>query len=378
MIRNTTFRALAASFVLGSVLAAGDALAQNAAPTVTVVTLAAEDVTLTTTLPGRVKASEQSEVRPQVVGIITEQLFKEGETVEAGDPLYKIDPATYEAAVAQAKASVNAAQAQLDAAERDEQRIEALAARNVSSQQALDDSITARDSARAQLEVARAQLQSSQIELDKTTIHARLSGEIGLSMTSRGALVTNGQADPLTVIRVIDPVFVDVTQSAADLLAWRRQQKSEVTESSGAADVTLILADGTEYEHAGRLTAAEPHVDEQTGVVLLRMSFANPDKLLLPGMYVQVNMPTTVARDVILTPQEAVSRDRRGRPTALVVNSENVVELRNLEILQDRGSDWVVASGLETGDRVIVEGLQIVAPGATVNAEERETPAETE
>ncbi|OWU76991.1 efflux RND transporter periplasmic adaptor subunit [Phaeobacter sp. 22II1-1F12B] len=378
MIRNTTFQALAASFVLGSVLATGNAVAQNAAPTVTVVTLASEDVTLTTTLPGRVKASEQSEVRPQVVGIITEQLFKEGETVEAGDPLYKIDPATYEAAVAQAKASVNAAQAQLDAAERDEQRIEALAARNVSSQQALDDSITARDSARAQLEVARAQLQSSQIELDKTTIHARLSGEIGLSMTSRGALVTNGQADPLTVIRVIDPVFVDVTQSAADLLAWRRQQQSDVTEANGEADVTLILADGTEYEHAGRLTAAEPHVDEQTGVVLLRMSFANPDKLLLPGMYVQVNMPTTVARDVILTPQEAVSRDRRGRPTALVVNSENVVELRNIEVLQDQGSDWVVASGLETGDRVIVEGLQIVAPGATVNAEEREAPAETE
>lgn len=345
--------------------------AQGAAPAaVTVVTVQPETVTLTTTLPGRVIASAVSEVRPQVAGIITERLFDEGGSVEAGEALYTIDPATYEAAVAQASASVSAAEAQLRAAERNRARAETLLSRDVGTQQTLDDAITARESAAAQLLVAKALLRSAQIELDRTTIRARLSGEIGRSLTSRGALVTTGQTEPLAVIRNIDPVFVDVTQSAAELLRWRRDRSGNGQDGEDRR-VELILADGSEYEQTGTLTAAEPQVDVRTGVVVLRMEFDNPDKLLLPGMYVQVVMPTTMAEGVYLVPQEGVSRDRRGRPIVFLVTADNVVEPREINIVEDRGADWVVDAGLAPGDRVMVEGFQKAAPGTTVTPEER-------
>lgn len=337
---------------------------------VTVVTVAPETVTLTSTLPGRVAASALAEVRPQVNGIITRRLFDEGARVAVNDPLYEIDPASYEAALQQARAGVAQADAQLRAAEREAKRIEELKARNVASQQALDDALSARDSAAAALELARAQLNSAQIELSHTTIRARLSGQIGLSKTSQGALVTASQAEPLAVIRKIDPVNVDVTQSAADLLRWRRGETEEVL---GDADrtVRLTLADGSEYAHTGHLRAAEPNVDPLTGVVTLRMQFANPDLLLLPGMYVQVEMPVGVVEGVFVVPQQGVVRDRRGRPTAWVVNDDGVIEERALSILQDRGSGWVVDEGLSAGDRIVVEGFQKTGPGAKVNAQER-------
>ncbi|WP_138469416.1 efflux RND transporter periplasmic adaptor subunit [Poseidonocella sp. HB161398] len=346
---------------------------------VTVVTLEPQTITLTSTLPGRVVASAVAEVRPQVAGIITERHFAEGSHVEQGDLLYTIDPATYDAAVQQANASVAAAQAQLAAAERDEKRVTELLDRRVGTQQAVDDARTAREQAQAQVLVAQAQLTSAQIELDRTSIHARLSGEIGRSDVSSGALVTTGQTSALAVIRNIDTVYVDVTQSAADVLRWRR--RGSATEP-GVEDQTvqLRLADGTIYEQTGMLTAAEPHVDEQTGVVVLRLTFDNPDKLLLPGMYVQVQMPTATVDNVYVVPQEGVTRDRRGNPTALVVNADNVVEMRPLEIIEDRGNAWVVDSGFNPGDRIIVAGLQKTAPGATVVPQEREaaTDAMTE
>ncbi|WP_422071305.1 efflux RND transporter periplasmic adaptor subunit [Tranquillimonas rosea] len=368
-----------AACALFAICAATAAIAQSEQPpaAVTVETLQPQDVTLTSTLPGRVKASAAAEVRPQVAGIITERLFKEGSRVEAGDVLYTIDPTSYEAAVAQAEASVTQAESQLRAAEREAERVQELSDRNVASQQVLDEAISTRDSAAAALEVARAQLQSAEIELDRTEIRARLSGEIGLSQTGQGALVTASQAEPLAVIRQIDPILVDVTQSAADLLAWRRGQ-AEDTLTESQRDVTLTLADGSQFDQTGTLTAAEPHVDEQTGVVVLRMEFANPDQLLLPGMYVQVEMPTGTAPNAFLAPQEGVSRDRRGRPFALVVNDDNVIEQKMLTILQDRGSDWIVNDGLSAGDRVIVAGLQNVAPGDTVQPEEREEMASAE
>ncbi|TNC47299.1 efflux RND transporter periplasmic adaptor subunit [Rubellimicrobium rubrum] len=351
--------------------------AQDAPPptAVTVVTLQPQTVTLTSALPGRVVPSASAEVRPQVAGLITERLFQEGSRVEEGDVLYTIDPTTYEAALAQAEAAVAQAEAQLGAAEREATRVEELRARDVASQQVYDEAVSARDAAAAALKVAQAQQLAAQIELERTTIRAPISGEIGLSLASQGVLVTASQAEPLTVIRQIDPVYVDVTQSAAELLAWRRGQ----TEADlGQADRTvgLILADGTEFEHTGELTAAEPHVDEQTGVVVLRMEFPNPEKLLLPGMYVQAEMPTGTADGVFLVPQEGVGRDRRGRPTAMVVNAEDVVEERLLTVLEDRGSDWIVSEGLAAGDRVIVAGLQKTGPGATVAPEELATTAE--
>jgi membrane fusion protein (multidrug efflux system) len=344
---------------------------QGGQPTaVTVVTLEPQTVTLTSTLPGRVAASAQAEVRPQVNGIITERMFQEGAHVDANDPLYRIDSATYEAAVQQARAGVSQAQAQLGAAEREAERLKELQARNVASEQALDDAQSARDSALAALELARAQLNAAEIELSRTTIRARLSGRIGLSQTSQGELVTASQAQPLAVIRNIDPVYVDVTQSAADLLRWRRGETEDALADADGT-VRLTLADGSEYEHTGRLQAAEPKVDPQTGVVTLRMQFSNPETLLLPGMYVQVLLPVEVVNGVFLVPQEGVVRDRRGRPTAWVVNADGVVEERALSILQDRQSDWVVDDGLMPGDRVMVAGFQKTAPGATVSAQER-------
>lgn len=364
---------LALAFLISTALPM--AAQQSAQPTpVTVVTMLPQSVTLTSTLPGRVAASAQAEVRPQVNGIITERLFQEGAHVESGDPLYRIDAASYDAAVQQARARVAQAEAQLRAAERDAARIEELQSRNVASQQAMDDALSARDAATAALQLAKAQLNSAEIELSHTTIRARLSGRIGLSQTSKGALVAASQAQPMAVIRKIDPVYVDVTQSAADLLRWRR---GETEEAMAGADgtVRLKLADGSEYGQTGRLQAAEPNVDPQTGVVTLRLRFDNPETLLLPGMYVQVEMPVEVAQDVYLVPQEGVVRDRRGRPTAWVVGAQGAVEERALSVLQDLGNDWVVNGGIAPGDRVMVAGFQKTAPGATVQPEERTAAA---
>lgn len=340
---------------------------------VTVVTLDPQTITLTTTLPGRVAASAEAQVRPQVNGIILERKFKEGGQVVEGDALYTIDPATYQAAVQQAEAAVQQAKVTYDNTVTEANRLNALQSRNVASQQALDNAQANRDAAAAAVQVAQAQLSQAQIDLDRTTIRARLSGEIGLSQTSPGALVTASQAEPLAVIRTIDPVYVDVTQSAADLLRWRR---GEAAATVGADNtVELILADGSTFEQRGTLTAAEPHVDPQTGVITLRMQFANPEKLLLPGMYVQVKMPTVTAKNVFLAPMEGVVRDRRGRPVAWVVNKDNLVEERQLTVLQDHGNTWVVSEGLNPGERIVVAGFQKTAPGATVNPEELQAAA---
>jgi membrane fusion protein (multidrug efflux system) len=350
----------------------GAALAQQQRPPqpVTVVTLRAQDVTLTSMLPGRVVASSLAEVRPQVSGILRERLFEEGADVTAGDPLYRIDPSTYQAQVAAAKAAVAQARANLVSAEKEAVRITTLVERQIVSQQDLDTAIAARDSAAAAVQVAEAQLQSTNIELDRSTVRAPLSGVVGRSLTTQGALVTAGQATPLAVIRDLDPVYVDVTQSAAELIRWRRGH-TEADLAGADQTVVLNLADGARYEHTGTLTAAEPNVDEQTGVIVLRLKFANPERLLLPGMYVEVEFPLGLVRDVLLVPQDAVRRDRRGRPTALVVTKDNVVEERLLTVLRDRGANWIVSDGVVGGDRVIVEGVQKISVGATVAPEER-------
>jgi len=362
--------------VVVPLLAAGIVQAQQGQqgrpPTpVTVITVSPQDVTLTSLLPGRVAASAEAEVRPQVNGIVTERLFEEGADVTEGDPLYQIDRVSYNAAVRQARARVAQAEAQLRAAEREADRLLELQSRNVASQQALDEAVSARDSAEAGVELAEAELNSAEIELSRTTIRARLSGRIGLSQTSQGALVTASQAQPLAVIRAIDPVYVDVTQSAADLLRWRRGE-TEAELEGGDATVRLILADGTDFSETGELKAAEPNVDPQTGVVTLRMQFDNPELLLLPGMYVQVDMPVEVAEAVFLVPQESVLRDRRGQPSVWVVGDDDVIEARRIEIVQDQGNQWVVESGLESGERIVVQGFQKTGPGQTVTPEERD------
>ncbi len=368
-------RSLAPALCLIAVLGAGAAGAQQPpAPEVTVVTLQAQDITLSSKLPGRIVASGVAEVRPQVAGIITERLFREGSAVEVGDPLYRIDSASYAAQVAAARASVSQARVNLKAAQRDATRIQTLFERKVASDQNVDDALSSREAMAAALQVAEAQLQAAEIDLDHTTIRAQLSGLVGRSLTTRGALVTAGQAAPLAIIRSLDPVYVDVTQSAAELIRTRRGQRN-ATLIEADLTVSLTLADGQPYEHTGLLTAAEPYVDELTGVVVLRLEFPNPDLLLLPGMYVQVELPQGLAKDVILAPQEGVSRDRRGRPVAMVVTADNVVEARALTTLGDRGAHWVVREGLAPGDRIVVAGLQKIGPGMTVTPVERTDPA---
>lgn len=344
-------------------------------PAVTVVTLTAQDVTLTVSLPGRVLPSAEAELRPQVGGLIVERLFEEGSLVANGDPLYRIDPRTYEAAVAQAQAAQAQAQAQADAARRDADRVVTLRDRRVASEQTQDSAIAARDAAEAGVKAAQAQLLAAQIDLDRTTITAPIDGVIGLAQVSAGALVTAGQATPLAVIRRIDPVRVDVTQSAAEILRWQRLGPDAALPEGADRTVSLRLADGSIYEHTGSLTAAEPHVDETTGVITLRMEFANPDGFLLPGMFVLADIPQAQLQGAILAPQEGVSRDRRGRPVAMVVNDQNVIEERLLEIAQDRGNQWIVTDGLAQGDRIVVAGLQRIGAGATVVPQEREAAA---
>ncbi|MCA0919962.1 efflux RND transporter periplasmic adaptor subunit [Pseudooceanicola nanhaiensis] len=374
-IRSTIIRSLSVAAFSGVVafpVAAQQGGGQQAVP-VTVVTLEGKDVTLTSVLPGRVAASASAEVRPQVNGIVLERLFEEGADVSVGDPLYRIDDASYEASVESANASLAQAQATLKSTETELTRQEELLRRNVSTQQNFDAAQAERDVAAAAVKVAEAQLMSARIDLDRTTIRAQLSGVIGLSSTTQGSLVTSGQSTALTTIRAIDPVNVDVTQSAAELIQWRRQnarvEAGEAEESS--AMVTLKLADGTDYDQTGKLSAAEPYVNEQTGVVVLRLSFPNPDGLLLPGMYVQVDMPLGTAHDVVLVPQEGVARNRRGQAVAMVVTADNKVEERTLNVLRDQGAFWVVDQGVSAGDKVIVEGLQKIGVGATVAPQER-------
>lgn len=343
-------------------------------PAVTVVTLHAQDVPLTTTLPGRVAASAEAEVRPQVNGIVTQRLFDEGRHVTVGEPLFLIDKTTYEAAVAQAEAAVAQALAQSENARREAERVGALRDRRVASESSTDSAIAARDAAEAAVKVAEAQLRTAQIELERTTIRAELDGEIGLTQASQGALVTASQATPMAVIRTLDPVYVDVTQSAAEVIRFRRQMAETDWQVRKDQKVTLRLADGTDFGADGTLTAAEPYVNETTGVVTLRLSFDNPDRILLPGMYVQAVVQQTVATNVILAPQEGVARDRRGQPIAMVVNAQNVVEQRPLTILQDQGNAWVVSEGLSDGDRIVVEGVQKIGVGMTVAPEERKAP----
>lgn len=368
---------LVAASIMGAVFAAGSALAQQRGeappPAVTVVTLQPQDVTLTSKLPGRVVASAEAEIRPQVTGIVTERLFSEGSHVSEGDPLYRIDPRTYEASVAQAEASLAQAQAQADAATREADRIAALRNRSVVSEQSQDTAIADRDAAVAAVKAAEAQLLAAQINLNYTTITAPLDGVIGLAQTSAGALVSANQAAPLATIRSIDSVYVDVTQSAADIVRWQRQGGEGGLPRGADRTVTLELADGSQYDQEGSLTAAEPQVNETTGVVTLRMEFDNPDGMLLPGMYVLVEMPQAQLTGAILAPQEGVSRDRRGRPVAMVANDQNIIEERQLEIIQDLGNQWVIRAGLQAGDRIVVAGLQKIGAGMTVTPEERQS-----
>ncbi|MDY7219556.1 efflux RND transporter periplasmic adaptor subunit [Denitrificimonas sp. JX-1] len=328
---------------------------ERPAPKAGFVILSAEPYTLTSELPGRTAAYRIAEVRPQVNGIIQKRLFKEGSDVKTNQQLYQIDPAIYDA-------NLKTAQADLLAARTLAERYKKLVDQRAVSRQQYDDAHAKRLAAEAALERAK-------IEQRYTRVLAPISGRISRSMVTEGALVSNGQAQELATIQQLDPIYVDVTQSANELLRLRRELESGQLEKAGenAAQVKLKLQDNSTYPHQGRLEFSEVSVDAGTGSVTLRAVFPNPDNLLLPGMFVHASLISGVQSQAILAPQQGITRNPKGEPTALVLTDDNIVELRHLKAERTDGSRWLVTEGLQEGDRLITEGLQFIQPGASVD-----------
>jgi membrane fusion protein (multidrug efflux system) len=324
-----------------------------------------QPVTLSTELPGRTAPYETSEVRPQVDGIILARLFTEGDYVEAGQPLYRIDPVTYEARVANARAALAKARASTIGAEGQARRYAELVKRSFVSRQLYDDALSAVGAARADVSAQAAALRSAEIDLGRTTIRAPISGRIGRSVSTAGALVTAAQQDALTTIQRLDPIFVDIQQSSADVLRLREQVLAGQV-AKDAAPVRLQLETGSMYPTVGTLRFADVTVDPATGSQTIRAVFSNPQRLLLPGMFVRAELGQGIQVRGILVPQRAVSRDERGRPTVLVVGAKGMAEPRILQADRTVGTNWLVTSGLKPGDKVIVDAGPLVRPGAPV------------
>lgn len=367
-------RAALLSLAAASLLAAcgGGAAPQGpAAQAVTVVTLKAEPVTLTRELPARINPHLIAEVRPQVSGIIEKRLFTEGGEVKAGQGLYQLDDSTYQAQFASAKASLARAEATLNSARLNATRSAGLAKVDAVSQQDYENATAALLQAEADVKLAQASVRSSGIQLGYARIIAPISGRIGKSSVTQGALVTANQAEALATVQQLDPVYVDATASSSELLALRRELAAgTLTSAVRTVPVTIVLEDGARYSHGGKLTFADVTVDPTTGTFLLRVLAPNPDHLLLPGMYVRAVFSIGTREDGVLVPQQAIARDPKGHTTALVVGKDGKVELRQVQVSRTVGDKWLVDSGLGAGDRVIVEGLQKVRPGSPVQATE--------
>ncbi|MFV8782606.1 efflux RND transporter periplasmic adaptor subunit [Microbulbifer sp. SA54] len=348
---------------------------QGHTPQVTVVTLNSQPVTLTRQLPGRTTPYKVAEVRPQVDGLVKGQLFKEGGLVEAGQPLYQLDDARYQADYESAQAALERARAQFNVAKLQAERTQALVKSGAVSKQDNDTAIATLQQAKADVAAAKAALQRSRVQLDFARISAPIAGRIGISSVTQGALVTANQATPLATVQQLDPIYVDLTQSVSELLSLRQALAAGTMESASHLPVSILLEDGSRYPHDGKLEFSEVSVDPATGSVRLRVTVPNPDNLLLPGMYVRAEVGSGQRDNAILVPQQGIARDPKGNTTALVVAEGNTVEVRNVKVGQTVGSYWLVESGLNVGDRVIVEGLQKVRPGAVVNAGEAAAPA---
>jgi len=352
---------------------------QSAPPTpgaaeVGIVTLKTQRVALQNELAGRTAASLSSEVRPQVAGIIKARRFEEGAQVKAGQVLYQIDPATYQAAYDEVRAALANAEAAVAAARlKNERYTELLEIEGVSKQDA-DDARTAYQQALANVAQQKAALASARINLDYTQVRAPISGHIGKSSVTPGALVTASQTTALATIRTLDPIYVDLTQSSAALLQLRRMLATSGIQA-GSTEVSLKLEDGSQYAKKGRLKFAEVAVDEATGSVTLRAEFPNPDGTLLPGMYVRAVLDEAIDPNAILAPQQGITRDPKGNATAMVVNASNQIEERAVTTLRALDDKWLVSGGLAAGDRLIVQGLNKVKAGDTVQPVEIDASA---
>ncbi|MCI2246766.1 efflux RND transporter periplasmic adaptor subunit [Xanthomonas sp. PPL568] len=336
-----------------------------AAKTVEVVTLQPQPVPLSVELAGRTVASEESEVRPQVSGILRQRLFEEGATVRAGQPLFQIEPTLYQAAANQAQANLATAEATLAAATLRAERYRTLGKTQLAAQQDVDDAQAAYKQALASRDAQRAALDTARTQLRFATVLAPIGGRIGRARVTPGALVTANQADAIAKIQQLDPMNVDITQSGNQFLALRRAIAAGGVQPA-STQVRLTLSDGTEYPLPGTLEFADLDVEETTGAVTLRARFPNPDAQLLPGMYVRALVGQGVRQQALLVPQAAVDRTPRGEAVAWVVGADNVVRQREFTTLRAVGDQWLVGTGLKPGERVVVAGRQGLSDGAKV------------
>ncbi|MES2437695.1 MAG: efflux RND transporter periplasmic adaptor subunit [Verrucomicrobiota bacterium] len=326
---------------------------------VTFVPASTETVTITRDLPGRIDAVRVAEVRARVAGILLKKTFQEGAEVKAGDVLFQIDPAPLEAARDSAEANFARADANAKQADNDARRFRELVAVNAVSKQDADNSESAVAVASAELLAAKAQRATAELNLGYATVTAPISGRTGKAQVTEGALVGQNDATLLAVIQQLDPIYFDFTQSSTDLIALKKAGSDE-------SKVTLLLEDGTEYEHPGRLLFSEASVDQTTGMVTLRAEFPNPKTYLLPGMFARARVVQAVKEDVVTVPQRAVSRGAGGAGTVMVIDETNHAQARIIQTAEGVGDKWVVASGLKAGERVMMEGHLKARPGAPV------------
>ncbi|MDR3440315.1 efflux RND transporter periplasmic adaptor subunit [Telmatospirillum sp.] len=339
-------------------------------PEVGVVTMGPQRVAITTELPGRTTAYRVADVRPQVGGVILKRLFTEGGEVKAGQQLYQIDPATYQASYDSARATLARAEASLKSARSKVERYKPLVAANAVGKQDYDDAVAAEQQDEADVASGKAAVETAHINLVYTKVLSPISGRIGRSSVTEGALVTTGQATALATVQELDPIYVDVTQSSTEMLRLQREMADGRLQKAGEGQAVaqLVLEDGSEYPEPGKLLFSEVTVDQGTGSVTLRAVFPNPKRLLLPGMFVHARIEEGINDRAILVPQQGVTRNQRGEATALVVGADDKVELRALKVDRTIGDKWLTTDGLKAGDRVIVEGLLTVKPGIAVHA----------
>ena len=341
---------------------------QSGPPEVGIVVVKQEKISLTTELSGRTVPQQIAEVRPQVSGIILKRLFTEGSDVKAGQTLYQIDSAAFEATYASAKAAQMRVEALLVSLRLTEGRYRDLVKIKAVSQQDYDNAFAALKQAEAELAVAKATVESARINLAYTSLKAPISGRIGRSSVTNGALVTASQPTALATIQQLDSMYVDVTQSTADMLRLKQNLANGVLKKSGAAPVKLLLEDGSPYLLAGTLKFSEVTVDQSTGSVTLRAVFPNPKQALLPGMFVRAILVEGINENGILIPQRGVTRNPKGDAVVMVVGAEEKAEPRQIKVVRTVGDSWLVSDGLKAGDRVILEGLQKARPGTAVKA----------
>ncbi|EMV3019147.1 efflux RND transporter periplasmic adaptor subunit [Klebsiella aerogenes] len=363
---------LLSSLIISAVLLtgcdnSGNQQAQPQAPQVSVHVVHSEPLSVTTELPGRTSAFRVAEVRPQVSGIILKRNFVEGCDIKAGESLYQIDPATYQAAWNSAKGDEAKAEAAAAIAHLTVKRYVPLLGTQYISQQEYDQAVATARQADADVVAAKAAVENARINLAYTKVTSPIDGRIGKSSVTEGALVTNGQADAMATVQQLDPIYVDVTESSNDFM---RLKQESLQRGDDSKSVQLIMENGQPYSLKGSLQFSDVTVDESTGSITLRAVFPNPQHTLLPGMFVRARIDEGVNPQAILVPQQGVTRTPRGDATVLIVNAQNQVENREVTAAQAIGDKWLITSGLQNGDKVIVSGLQKVRPGVTVKATE--------